>query len=93
MLSYLQLAVDNIETWETFEAQYGTAEERASGYVKLHSLLRPYIIRRMKKDVEKSLPPKVRLIEWETGNGNHGIICNNGLAVTATMLRVFRLQK
>ena len=59
MLSYLQLAVDNIETWETFEAQYGTAEERAAGYVKLHSLLRPYIIRRMKKDVEKSLPPKV----------------------------------
>ena len=62
MLSYLQLDVDNIETWETFEAQYGTAEERAAGYVKLHSLLRPYIIRRMKKDVEKSLPPKVRLI-------------------------------
>ena len=62
MLSYLQLDVDNIETWETFEAQYGTAEERAAGYVKLHSLLRPYIIRRMKKDVEKSLPPKVRFI-------------------------------
>ena len=59
MLSYLQLNVDNIETWEIFEAQYGTAEERAAGYVKLHSLLRPYIIRRMKKDVEKSLPPKV----------------------------------
>ena len=59
MLSYLQLDVDNIETWETFEAQYGTADERAAGYVKLHSLLRPYIIRRMKKDVEKSLPPKV----------------------------------
>ena len=53
---------ENIETWETFEAQYGTAEERAAGYVKLHSLLRPYIIRRMKKDVEKLLPPKVRLI-------------------------------
>ena len=63
MLSYLQLAVDNIETWETFEAQYGTAEERAAGYVKLHSLLRPYIIRRMKKDVEKSLPPKVIAID------------------------------
>ena len=62
MLSYLQLDVDNIETWETFEAQYGTAEERAAGYVKLHSLLRPYIIRRMKKDVEKSMPPKVEQI-------------------------------
>ena len=62
LLSFLHLPVDNIETWETFEAQYGTAEERAAGYVKLHSLLRPYIIRRMKKDVEKSLPPKVILI-------------------------------
>ena len=63
LLSYLQLDVDNIETWETFEAQYGTADERAAGYVKLHSLLRPYIIRRMKKDVEKSLPPKVILMK------------------------------
>ena len=63
MLSYLQLAnIENIETWEIFEAQYGTAEERAVGYVKLHSLLRPYIIRRMKKDVEKSLPPKVNIM-------------------------------
>ena len=59
LLSFLHLPVDNIETWETFEAQYGTAEERADGYVKLKSLMRPYIIRREKKDVEKSLPPKV----------------------------------
>ena len=65
MLSYLQLAnIENIETWEIFEAQYGTAEERAAGYVKLHSLLRPYIIRRMKKDVEKSLPPKVNIMRF-----------------------------
>ena len=62
LLSFLQLNVDGIETWESFESQYGTAEERAAGYVKLHSLLRPYIIRRMKKDVEKSLPPKVRIL-------------------------------
>ena len=49
LLSYLKLEVDNIETWEMFEASYGTAEERAAGYSKLHSLLKPYIIRRMKK--------------------------------------------
>ena len=54
--------MDNIETWETFEAEYGSAEERAAGYGKLHSLLQPYFIRRMKKDVEKSLPPKVTTI-------------------------------
>ena len=62
LLSFLQLDVDSIETWETFEAQYGSAEERAAGYGKLHSLLQPYFIRRMKKDVEKSLPPKVTTI-------------------------------
>ena len=62
MLSFLQLDVDSIETWKTFEAEYGSAEERADGYGKLHSLLQPYFIRRMKKDVEKSLPPKVTMI-------------------------------
>ena len=62
LLSYLQLNVENIETWERFEANYGTPEDRAAGYSKLHSLLKPYIIRRMKKDVEKSLPPKVEQI-------------------------------
>ena len=62
MLSFLQLDVDSIETWETFEAQYGSAEEIAAGYGKLHSLLQLYVIRRMKKDVEKSLPPKVTTI-------------------------------
>ena len=60
LLSFLQLGKPSISTWETFEAEYGTGEERARGYTKLHSLLRPHIIRRMKRDVEKSLPPKVR---------------------------------
>ena len=57
-----QLPNIDIELWEGFEAEYGTAEDRATGYVKLHSLLRPFIIRRMKKDVEKSMPPKVEQI-------------------------------
>ena len=59
LLRFLQLDVVSIQTWETFQAQYGTGEERARGYTRLHSMLRPHIIRRMKRDVEKSLPPKV----------------------------------
>ena len=110
----MQLPDIDMSGWEIFEAEYGTAEDRATGYVKLHSLLKPYIIRyiirllhlpppyspparphacrrpahlntctpahlhtctpahlhtctpltcrRMKKDVEKSLPPKVEQI-------------------------------
>ena len=59
LLSFLQLDVASLQTWETFQAEYGTAEERAGGYTKLHTLLRGHIIKRMKRDVEKSLPPKV----------------------------------
>ena len=57
LLNFLRLP--EIDDWPSFEEDYGTPEDRASGYVKLHSLLKPYIIRRLKKDVEKSLPPKV----------------------------------
>jgi len=32
----------------------------SKGYTKLHRQLEPYILRRVKKDVEKSLPAKVR---------------------------------
>ena len=62
LLNFLKLPVDGIHSWEVFEGNYGTAKERSSGYVKLHTLLKPYIIRRMKKDVEKSLPSKVEQI-------------------------------
>ena len=57
LLTFLRLP--DIAGWEEFEAEYGKPEDKARGYVGLHSLLRPYIIRRLKKDVEKSLPPKV----------------------------------
>ena len=60
LLNFLRLP--EIDDWPSFEEDYGTPEDRASGYVKLHSLLKPYIIRRLKKDVEKSLPPKVEQI-------------------------------
>ena len=59
LLSFLQMDAASIHTWETFEAEFGTEEERALGYTKLHSLLRCRIIKRVKRDVEKSLPPKV----------------------------------
>lgn len=48
------------ETWENFENDHGNAEEK--GYTKLHKQLEPYILRRVKKDVEKSLPAKVEQI-------------------------------
>lgn len=48
------------ETWDEFEKLHGNAEEK--GYAKLHKQLEPYILRRVKKDVEKSLPAKVEQI-------------------------------
>ena len=60
LLNYLKLS--DIEDWSSFEQQYGKPEDVANGYIGLHTLLKPYIIRRLKKDVEKSLPPKVEQI-------------------------------
>lgn len=48
------------ETWDEFEKLHGNAEDK--GYAKLHKQLEPYILRRVKKDVEKSLPAKVEQI-------------------------------
>ncbi|KAK9890213.1 hypothetical protein WA026_010322 [Henosepilachna vigintioctopunctata] len=47
-------------TWEEFEKEHGDTETK--GYGKLHKQLEPYILRRVKKDVEKSLPAKVEQI-------------------------------
>lgn len=47
-------------TWEDFEIEHGKGEDK--GYTKLHQQLEPYILRRVKKDVEKSLPAKVEQI-------------------------------
>lgn len=46
--------------WEDFEVMHENAAEK--GYAKLHKQLEPYILRRVKKDVEKSLPAKVEQI-------------------------------
>ncbi|XP_030561881.1 chromodomain-helicase-DNA-binding protein 1 isoform X1 [Drosophila novamexicana] len=48
------------DTWDNFELQHGNAEDK--GYTRLHQQLEPYILRRVKKDVEKSLPAKVEQI-------------------------------
>lgn len=46
------------ESWEDFEKDHENAANK--GYAKLHKQLEPFILRRVKKDVEKSLPAKVR---------------------------------
>ncbi|XP_070142575.1 chromodomain-helicase-DNA-binding protein 1 isoform X4 [Drosophila kikkawai] len=51
---------EKFDTWENFEVQHGNAEDK--GYTRLHQQLEPYILRRVKKDVEKSLPAKVEQI-------------------------------
>ena len=47
--------------WEEFETQYSMSQMK-DGYQKLHRELEPFLLRRIKKDVEKSLPSKVTKI-------------------------------
>lgn len=47
-------------SWDRFEEEHGTG--RDSGYTSLHKELEPFLLRRVKKDVEKSLPAKVEQI-------------------------------
>lgn len=51
---------EKFPTWEAFEVLHGQSEDK--GYTSLHQELEPYILRRVKKDVEKSLPAKVCLL-------------------------------
>lgn len=44
-------------SWEEFESEHQDTADK--GYPKLHKQLVPYLLRRVKKDVEKSLPAKV----------------------------------
>lgn len=48
------------ESWEQFESDHADSDKK--GYSKLHRELEPYLLRRVKKDVEKSLPAKVEQI-------------------------------
>ncbi|XP_041706301.1 chromodomain-helicase-DNA-binding protein 1 isoform X2 [Coregonus clupeaformis] len=51
---------DKFHSWEIFEEEHGKG--RDSGYTSLHKELEPFLLRRVKKDVEKSLPAKVEQI-------------------------------
>ncbi|RXN11828.1 chromodomain-helicase-DNA-binding 1 [Labeo rohita] len=51
---------EKFHSWEMFEEEHGKG--RDSGYTSLHKELEPFLLRRVKKDVEKSLPAKVEQI-------------------------------
>nr|XP_028561658.1 chromodomain-helicase-DNA-binding protein 2 isoform X2 [Podarcis muralis] len=51
---------EKFELWEDFEDDHGKGRE--NGYQGLHKVLEPFLLRRVKKDVEKSLPAKVEQI-------------------------------
>ncbi|MEQ2202815.1 hypothetical protein XENOCAPTIV_016727, partial [Xenoophorus captivus] len=50
------LMPDKFDSWEDFEDEHGKG--RDNGYQSLHKVLEPFLLRRVKKDVEKSLPAK-----------------------------------
>ena len=50
------------DDWEWFNEEYGSERAEKRGYTKLHKQLEPFILRRVKKDVEKDLPAKVEKI-------------------------------
>ena len=49
------------DNWESFERQHDGDKMKTSVH-RLHQQLEPYLLRRVKKDVEKSLPAKVEQI-------------------------------
>ncbi|XP_056146515.1 chromodomain-helicase-DNA-binding protein 1 isoform X2 [Lampris incognitus] len=54
------IMAEKFHSWELFEEEHGKG--RDSGYTSLHKELEPFLLRRVKKDVEKSLPAKVEQI-------------------------------
>ncbi|CAG5091357.1 Oidioi.mRNA.OKI2018_I69.PAR.g12999.t1.cds [Oikopleura dioica] len=51
---------DQMGPWAEFEAKH--EEDQARGFTGLHKELQPFLFRRVKKDVEKSLPGKIEQI-------------------------------
>lgn len=49
-------------SWEEFDVKYSCTLSDGVGFQELHKELQPYLLRRVKKDVEKSLPAKVEQI-------------------------------
>ncbi|KAK9516719.1 hypothetical protein VZT92_024635 [Zoarces viviparus] len=54
------LMPDKFDSWEDFDDVHGKGSD--NGYQSLHKVLEPFLLRRVKKDVEKSLPAKVEQI-------------------------------
>lgn len=54
------LLLSRFSSWTEFEQDHEHAASK--GYGRLHKQLEPFILRRVKKDVEKSLPAKVEQI-------------------------------
>ena len=48
-------------SFEAFEARFGDLSTKKN-VEKLHGAMRPYFLRRMKADVEKSVPPKEEIV-------------------------------
>ncbi|GFO50432.1 chromodomain-helicase-DNA-binding protein 1, partial [Plakobranchus ocellatus] len=59
--SLLHFIMPNVfDDWSVFEEKH--SKEEGKGFQSLHKVLEPYLIRRVKKDVEKSLPAKTERI-------------------------------
>jgi len=54
------LTCDRFIDWEAFEQKHKSADK--TGFRHLHQELEPFLLRRVKKDVERSLPAKVEQI-------------------------------
>lgn len=52
---------DKFDDWAYFEKQHDGGDMK-KGFHRLHHQLEPFLLRRVKKDVEKSLPSKVEQI-------------------------------
>jgi SNF2 family DNA or RNA helicase len=61
LLHFADSGGNNIQDKKSFLAEFGNLQD-AEQVRKFHTALRPYILRRVKEDVEKSLPPKEETI-------------------------------
>lgn len=52
---------EKFDDWDYFESQHD-GDNMKKGIHRLHRQLEPFLLRRVKKDVEKSLPSKVEQI-------------------------------
>lgn len=63
------LSLFRFDCWEEFENDHNDKDHK--GISALHKKLEPFLLRRVKKDVEKSLPPKVRVLKFYLFQSQH----------------------